>query len=443
MSQLPEMPAGWPEQGYDPSAYPQPGEAQPAQGAPQQQYAQTQAAQWQQDTEPDWGASQAYANQGGGGYAPGFPGQQPGQQGQQHGFPADPTMVAAQAAAGQDGEQGLPDEFDHLFRDSTPDSRRPIDRQKPAVGGASGNYLNGQNQVEAAAPPADQAAAAPNGQYQVFQQFPQQAAQEQYQQGGYQGAGQAQYQGDGYQNGGGQYAQPEYAQGGGYGNGFNDNGGYDSGSGYGAGGLGQQLRNRRKWVIGGAVAVIAVVGIVLAVTNGGGKPSGSPSANGATASAAASATAKLSPKQQADAIYQIIQQSSQLRSDASTGVVEVKGCKDLGTAQGLLSSTAQKRQSQADNVAKLDVSGIQNGADLVSQLKAAWTASAQSDAAYASIAGDLQGGCKSSDVKKDQNYGASQDANSAASNAKVKAAKLWNDNVAGPLGEPQVESSQL
>ncbi|MGH6656263.1 MAG: hypothetical protein ACRDVE_13790 [Actinocrinis sp.] len=430
MSQLPEMPAGWPEQGYDPSAYPQQGEAQPAQGAAgQQPYAQTQAVQWQQDTEPDWGASQGYANQGGGGYQQGFNPQQHSPQ--------------QQAAAEQEGEQGLPDEFDHLFRDSTPDSRRPIDRQKPAVGNANAGYLNGQAEAAAAAaPPADQSGAAPQPGYQVFQQFPQQA--DQYQQGGYQGQGQEQYQGGGYQNGGGQYGQPEYAQGGGYGNGNGfDNGGYDSGGGYGPGGLGEQLRSRRKWVIGGAVALIAVVGIVLAVSKGGGSPSGSPAANGSSATASSSSAAKLTPKQQADAIYQIIQQSSQLRSDASTGVVDVKGCKDLGNAQTLLSTTAQKRQAQADNVAKLNVAGIRNGAELAGQLKAAWAASSQADGAYASIAGDLQGGCKSTDVKKDSNYQASQDANSAASNAKVKAAKLWNENVAGPLGEPQIESSQL
>lgn len=459
MSQLPETPAaGWSEQDYDPSVYGRPEKVPPAQGAtPQQaapdqpvapQYGQAQAGGWQQDTEPDWGASQqGYPGPSDYGAQPGYPEQahadyaaQPGYGGGQ----AEPTMVT------QDGSSGLPTEFDHLFRDSTPDTRRAIDRQKPMIGGAAPGYLQGAQAAEAASAAesagAEQHAASQGAPYQQFPQqqpgFPQA---EQYQNAQYQGT---QYQGAQYPNG--QYQDPQYQaaqfQGGQYGQatgypqdagGYSGPGGYDDGSGYGPGG-GGGLRNRKGLIIGGAVAVVAVIGIIVAVTSNG--SSGKPQAGSGTPTAVAS---KASPKQQADQIYQLIQQSGQLRSDANTGVVDVNECKNLADAQTLLSDTAQKRQAQADSVAKIDVTGITNGTELVNQLKAAWTASAQYDSAYAQIAGDLQANCKPSAVKKDPNYKTSNEQAVAADNAKAQAAQLWNANVATPLGESQITEGRL
>lgn len=432
MSQLPEMPAAdWPEQGYDPSAYPQPDEGQ------QYPHPQPEAAPWQQDTQPDWVQQQGYADQ--------------------------QSYVDAQGFAGEAAgasNSGLPTEFDHLFRDSTPDSRRAIDRQKPAVGGASPGYLGGgapqqQPQPEAAQLPEQAVPGQQGAPYQDYQQAPFPQSAEQYGSGQYQGAPYdgtqfqgsqyqgAQYQGAqyaGFENGQyqgqqfqpGQYTPAEYPQAGpGYGGGPFDGGGSD-------GGRGGAPRNRRVLIIGGAVAVAAVIGIVIALQ--GGSP-GRPSASGSSPSA--SSSAKTMPKQQADAVYDLIKQSETLRSDANTGVVDVNGCKDLADAQTLLASTAQKRQSQADSVAKLDVSGIQNGAQLVAQLKAAWSASAQYDNAYAQIAGDMQGNCKTSAVKKDSNYKSANQAAGSADDAKSQAAQLWNDNVAASLGESQVTSGKL
>jgi hypothetical protein len=431
VSQMPEMPAaGWAEQDYDPSVYPPQAEAQPA----------PTAAVWQQDTEPDWGASQqGYPEQGYPEQAQAYP-QQPYQQ---HAYPGQPYQ--AYAAPEADEGAGLPTEFDHLFRDSEPDSRRAIDRQKPMVGGAGAGYLAGAQAAAAQQPEAviPEQPAAPYQPYEQQPPFPQQN--DQY---GEQFPGSAAYQGEQYQGAqfqnGGAYPQADYRQGAGYGEsgggfGGGSAGGGPFGGGGGGGSLGGRLRERRTLVVGGAIALAAIIGIVIATSSsspgsknsasGGGTPSTAPS--------------KASPKQQADQIYQLIQQSSQLRSAANTAVVEVNGCKDLADAQSTLSSTAQKRQQQADSVAKLDVSGIQHGAQLVSQLKAAWTASAQYDAAYAQIAGDLQNNCKVADVAKDSNRQTANQAGDAATSAKSQAAQLWNDNVATPFGESQVSSDKL
>jgi hypothetical protein len=415
VSQLPEMPAtGWPEQGYDPSAYPGQGEA-----TPQYEQQQAPAEVWQQDTQPDWNARPDSYPQAGYGQAAGYP---------QQGFPMQ------QAAA---EESGLPTEFDHLFRDSTPDSRRAIDRQKPAVGGAAPGYLNGMHQpaAEPVAPP-QQAEPQPQPKPFPMPADPYQAAQAQAQQGQQYGSGQY-AQAD--------YAPAEYAQSGyggdyGYNGGVPENGGFDGGSGPGGfGGPGGVGRNKKPLLIGGALAVVAVIGIVLALNGGGGSNGNTPGAAGSPSAS----VSKLTDKQQADQVYQLIQQSGQLRSAANTAVIEVNGCKDLSAAQTALTDTATKRQAQADGVAKLDVSKIKNGAQLIAQLQAAWSASAQYDNAYAQIAGDLQGGtCKTSAVKKDSNYKSANTAAGAADTAKAQAAQLWNDN-AVPLGETQVSEEKL
>jgi hypothetical protein len=342
--------------------------------------------------------------------------------------------MAQQPMAEQDTGSGLPTEFDHLFRDSPTDSRRAIDRQKPGIGAPGAGYLSGaQSAAPMQAPEAgmqDQAAQAPQGgAYQAYQQpYPQQG--EQYGEQ-FPGPAHAAYQATQFPSGGYPQPQTDYGQGGGYGGPF----------GGGGGAAGGRLRNPRALLIGGAVAVAAVIGIVVAMSGGGGSSGGTPAAS--TSGAPTTAAVKATPKQQADQIYQLIQQSGQLRSDANTAVIDVNGCKDLSNAQSALSSTAQKRQAQADSVGKLDVSGIQNGAQLIGQLKAAWTASAQYDTAYAQIAGDVQNRCKSDSVHGDSNQSAANQAASAADTAKAQAAQLWNDNVATPLGESQVSSDKL
>lgn len=319
---------------------------------------------------------------------------------------------------------GLPTEFDHLFRGSPQDSRRSIDRQRPGIGAAPENY------------------ALPEG-YQDPQYQPQPGPETQYSAAQFQSAGlsTASYQApaDAQPYGGPQYGQPEYPQAPGYGaappqygNQGHDGGGWNPGGGGPSG-------NRKRWLIGGGVAVVAVIGIVYALSSGGG--SGKPTAHSSTgASASAQAT---TPQQQAEALYQLIGQSEQLRTAANDAVVDVNACRNLTAAQSALQSTAQQRQAQADQVAKLDVSKINNGAQLVQELQAAWTASAKYDSAYASIAGDVQSGCKASQVKKDPNYQTANAQGTAASQAKNQAAGLWNDQVAGPLNQQKISEAKL
>ena len=396
MSQSPETPVtGWPEQPSEPAQY--------------------SAAEW---TGPTGDASTMPQ--------PVYP----PQAAQVH---EDPTQM--QQAPGGYAEEGtgLPSEFDHLFRGSPADSRRSIDRQRPAVGAAAPPDAYQEPQYQAQAPTQSAAQYQSAGYEQAANyQGPVDAPAyppEQQQYGGHpeyqqaQGYGQGGYGAQGYA--GPEYGNPEY-QGGGPG-------------GWGPGDGPAQAKSRKGWLIGGGIAVVAIIGIVYALNSGGGSGTASTHhGTGASASAPA-ATAQ----QQAAAVYAIIQQSGQLRSAANDAVVEVNACHNLTGAQTALQTTAQQRQAQADSVAKLDVSKIQNGAQLVQELQQAWTASAQYDSAYASIAGDVQNGCKPGDIKKDSNYATTNAQGTAASQAKVQAADLWNTNVAGPLGQQQISEAKL
>src|SRR6185312_3265339 len=112
VSQMPEVPGSWPEEGspYLPGApmepVQQPYQQQYQQPYPQQQYGQT----------PQYPAAQQP-----------YPGQP--QQGYQE------QTVQQQAVFMEDEQASVPSEFDHLFRDSVPTDRRSISRQ--AVIGAA------------------------------------------------------------------------------------------------------------------------------------------------------------------------------------------------------------------------------------------------------------------------------------------------------------------
>jgi hypothetical protein len=412
MSQSPELPtAGWPEQQPEPAPYP--------------------AAQWNCQVDDSTMPQPV--------------------------LPPE-ALQAQQAQPGYGGYEaegaGLPTEFDHLFRGSPQDSRRSIDRQRPGVGAIPMPEPYQDPQYSQAPPmPAPEAPQYPADPYEAA------------------GFATASYAGPGPTGAPpAPYGQPEYPQAPGYGPGGHGNQGYtgpeygnpeqgnpeygnpgygtaEYGGGQGGNGPGgwhdgggaRPAGSRKRWLIGGGVALVAVIGIVYAL-NSGGNTSKSPSANGSTG--AASSTQPTTAKQQAAAIYTIIAQSAQLRSDASTAVVDVTGCHDLATAQTTLKNTAQQRQSQADQVAKLNVSLIQNGAQLIQELNAAWTASAKSDSAYATIAADVQSGCKAGQVKKDGNYQTANSEGTAASQAKAQAADLWNTNVV-PLGQQQISDTTL
>jgi hypothetical protein len=398
---------------------------------------------------------------------------------QQQGYHGQPGPGSY--AAPQPENTPVLSEFDHLFRDSSPDSRRGVSDPAPAAAAQYPNLnpvppqwpatVGGHAEI---APAQSQPGQYPVQQYQQQQQYPGQESGQQYQQ---QDPNQQQYQQ--YQQGSEQQqyqqqtdqnqtvylaAQPqaptqaiEYPrqyqleQAGGYGppaayQPAGQSAGYPdeqqqqwSGQDDGYGGGGKSKRNRIL-IAGGAMVVVIV--LIVLLNSGGGATKAPP--------VAAATTAAPTAGQQAAGLMAIVSQSGALRSEAISAVDDLtsSSCGQLPGDETALQATSKARSAQASAVAKLDVASLPDGTQVVSELAQAWTASATSDAAYAQIAADLSAAgtsnCKSPS-KKDSNYSAAVQADGDATRAKTNAASLWNNNLATAAGLDltQINASQL
>jgi hypothetical protein len=367
---MPEVTGGWPEEG-----------AQYAPGAPMEpvQQAYPQQAQYQ--------TQQAYPQQG----YPDQQYQQPQQQyPQQQPYPQEQT-VPQQAMFAEEEQSSLPSEFDHLFRDSSPEDRRAISGRQPMVSGPGASPSPGFQQQTQQAPPQ---------QMQATQLAPQQ-----------------------------QYGQPQQQD-------YGQPGGYDNGPFSYEGGGGGNGNRRTPLIIGAVVAVVAVVGLYLGLSGGGG--SGKASAS-STSSSTAAAKSNETAQQEADAVYQLVTQAKQLREDIVGEVSKLRSC-DIADAQSQLNTTATARQNAATKVATLPVDKISGASAVLTALQKGWQDSATSDADYAKAAADFaSGGCSESKLKKDANYQAAQDTSSTAD--KNTAANLWNSIMT--KYEPSVSGDDL
>ena len=121
---MPEVAGGWPEEGaqYAPGAPMEPVQ----QAYPPQQPYQTQQQQYQQQGYPEPQYHQPQPQQQ-------AQQQYPAPQAQQQ-YPQEQT-VPQQAMYAEEEQSALPSEFDHLFRDSSPENRRAISGKQPMVSG--------------------------------------------------------------------------------------------------------------------------------------------------------------------------------------------------------------------------------------------------------------------------------------------------------------------
>ena len=392
MSQMPEVAGSWPEEGaqYVPGA-----PMEPVQQAypPQAPYQHQQPYQQQGYQEPQYHQAQQQ-----------YPPQQQYQE----------QTVPQQAMFAEEEEQSsVPSEFDHLFRDSSPQERRSITGRQPMVSGPGAAPSPGFPQQQA------QQQQAP--QMQATQVAPQASNNAMYHQA------QQQTQMQGYEQAGQQQTQ--------YVGQFGGGGGYDGQGGPGGSGSGSR---RTPLIIGGVVVVIAAVGLYFGLS-GGGSAGKSPAAG--KASATASAPSNETAQQQADAVYNLVKQAKTLRSDINGGVNKLLAC-DISGAQSEINSTAQARASAVTQVAALPVTKISGGASVVSALKAAWQDSATSDQDYAKAASDFASGqCSEKAVKADSNYQAAVNGSGTSESAKVSAASVW-DSVMSKY-EPSISESDL
>jgi hypothetical protein len=402
VSQMPEVPGSWPEEGaqYVPGA-----PMEPVQQAypPQAPYQQQQPYQQQGYQDPQYQqAQQQYAQQQ----------YQDQQYQEQQQYPQEQTVP--QQMVFEEEQASVPSEFDHLFRDSSPQERRSISARQPVVSGPGAAPSPGFPQQQGQ--PQQQAAP----QMQATQVAPQAANAAMYHQG------QQQAPTQGYDAG---QQQTQYV---------GQFGGYDGPGGSGSGGSSGPGNRRTPLIIGGAVVVIAALGLYFGLSGGGGSSGKAPTTK---TSATASTNSNETAQQQADAVYQLVKQATTLRSDINGGVDKLLAC-DISDAKSEIGSTAQARATAASQVAALPVGKLSGGAALVSALQTAWQDSANSDQDYAKAAADFaSGNCSGSAVKADANYRAAQSDSGTSEQAKISAATEWNTVMANY--EPKITENDL
>ncbi|NUP46860.1 MAG: hypothetical protein HOW97_06030 [Catenulispora sp.] len=348
----------------------------------------------------------------------------------------------------QQAQGGIPNEFDHLFRDAPEDDRRSLMPGQGPIGvslQAAPSYPpNGQGRPQPppgpqGPPPATSgpsptqalpAAGATDQQPPVYQ--PPTQDQVGYQQ---QGPPNRAYDATGYQaqaqgyppQGGPEYhtqAIPRVQQ-------------QPYGAGPGEPDLllatapGKRQSNTTILVALGVFVVLIVIAAV-AFSGGGGKSKGTnakgstPDTPAASSSSAAPAPPGVDPeaKKQADAIYQIITQSKELRSQANGAVSNVQQCKNMPANKQTFTDVAAKRQAQADAVKGQAVDKLPGGAKLANDLVSAWQLSAESENDYVAWASDNLS-CTGKPGAND-NLSKANSAGTKAGAAKQDVVKDWN-----------------
>jgi hypothetical protein len=389
--------------------------------------------------------------------------------------------LPGQPAPVQHAQGGIPNEFDHLFRDAPTDDRRslmpnqgtigvavpgaagysgPSYPQNPATGGpgpgpaprpapGQGYGPGGRDlgpQPTQAMPPVEAAGhQAPMYQSPTQDQvgYGQQVPGRAYDQGGYQAQGQPQgpYDADSHTQTIPRVQPQMY---GGHGNAGPGNGGEPDL--LLATGPDRRQSNRTLLVAVGVFVVLIVVAVV-AFSGGGGKSKNSTAGKSTNTdtpppSTTASAPAGVDPaaKVQADAIFAIINQSPELRSKANGAYSNVGACQNVAQNKQTFTDVADKRQAQADGMKALAVDKLPDGAKLQQDLITSWQLSAESERDYANWANDNLN-CHGKPGSND-NLNRASSAGVKAGAAKNDAVKDWNA-FAAKFGEPTIKIADL
>lgn len=351
---------------------------------------------------------------------------------------------------------GIPNEFDHLFRDSDADGRRSLMPSQGPIGVSMPTLQPAAYSAPKKTPQGDPALPA--------YQTPAQQGQQQQQQGQQQAGYPRQPYQDTYQQAGYQQQTTHVPVG--------PPGGDDDDDqrntqaiprvpvqpyAYPAQGAPAPANDRTELVgprrssttpmlaAVGVFVVLVVVASVVMFNGGSDKKTGTGTtvggqASGTPANTAAAAKAE-AVKAQADALYVLVLQSKAARSAATTAVDNVNVCKDVATGQTTFASAATTRTNQATQIGQLPVDLLPAGtAQLVADLKAAWATSATSETEYKNWANDNLT-CTGKPGSKDNLVKGNNDGVKAGG-LKITAAKEWNTLLV-PLGEPSITDDAL
>jgi hypothetical protein len=192
--------------------------------------------------------------------------------------------------------------------------------------------------------------------------------------------------------------------------------------------------------VGGGLAVIVIAALVLSM-HGSSSSNAGASTPGGTPTASASTTSALSQQQAATALSGLLAQSGKDHAAVNAAVSNVTACgKGLSRDAQVFSTAANNRRTLLTKLGQLPGRAALPPA-MISDLTAAWEASATVDADLAKWATDAAGHCRKGNLN-DPNYAATIPFDSKATNGKIAFVKLWNP-LAKKNGLPSYQSAAL
>lgn len=172
----------------------------------------------------------------------------------------------------------------------------------------------------------------------------------------------------------------------------------------------------------GGVAAAAIAGLVIATSGSGGS---SPSSVSSTAATTPPSQASAAQQAAAQQLNTLLSQSGNDHSDVVGAVLDVEACKSLRGARTTFATAAANRNKLLVKLGTLPNKAALPPA-LLTDLTAAWQASAQADTDLHDWAQNLiSGGCHKGKTHDDQKYKDSLGPDSTASSAKARFSKEW------------------
>ena len=198
---------------------------------------------------------------------------------------------------------------------------------------------------------------------------------------------------------------------------------------------------RRGWlIVAAAAAVLASVGAGAFLAGNIGHVSGRAPAGGGPSQAAAASSITSPPADSAPAtqppgaaamatLGSYLSRSASVRPTIQSALDDVRNCSESPAAgEATLQQAIRTRQDILNALPALSVSGVPNGAQLVSKLATAMEDSITADKDYQGWMADFAGSGRpcGSDPSQDPSYAAGQNASGAATTAKSAFVAIWN-----------------
>jgi hypothetical protein len=151
-------------------------------------------------------------------------------------------------------------------------------------------------------------------------------------------------------------------------------------------------------------------------------------------------------RQQAEDLSALLEDSNNSRDAVISAVEDIRSCRQLAKAARDLRAAADQRNGLVDRLDELDLGQLPDGEALATALTEAWEASAEADEHYAGWADDARTHrgevCRRGQARHTESTGAGDQASGTATQAKERAAGLWNP-IAREYGLPERAASQL